>query len=158
MRHRFKTQSLAVLLLGLICHIHQSVTKEIIGFNCDVVDGAKYSEISLLNVDPCKNITPKYIEAEEVRMQVVQRRESENIETLHCTLKLSFATAFCGRDIAYTRVWNEVQSVTDQPVQVSKTQCTTAFVTKQLSFFDDGSYGSKQRSIKINLNDDFTAS
>ena len=90
-----------------------------------------------------------------LRLQVLQEIKTKAIEMIHCQLRVSMETAYCGKGV-YTRVWNGIERLSNEPVRVSEEQCSDAFITKKLRFDDNGRFASKGPEISIDLRNDLT--
>ena len=132
--------------------------KEIVGYDCEIGQSA-YSEVSLLNVKKCQNISAQYTKSGGNRVQVIQRVQFEDITIMSCNLQLTFEAAYCGLDVAtYSLGWDSVQLAADETAYVSRTQCTKAFLTRELQFFDTGEYASRGKVIAIGLGEGLRSS
>jgi hypothetical protein len=146
--------ALGILQILLVIGIAQSVKLQ--AFDCSMRNGANFSEVSLLNVAPCNNISARYDMGENTRIQIIQKVKKKEIDTINCQLRISIETAYCKNNQIYSRVWNGIERLTNEPVQISKSQCTEAFINKKLSFNDDGRFASLGPIITIDLRDDLT--
>ena len=133
-----------------------AIATDLTAYDCSIRNGANFSQISLLDVAECRNVSASYEEGDEIRVQIIQKLKEQQIETTNCQLRITMHTAYCSSNIVYTRVWNAIQSLTNEPVEITKKQCTDAFFTKNLIFDDDGRYGSKKPTISVKLRDDLT--
>ena len=95
--------------------------KEIVGYDCEIGQSA-YSEVSLLNVKKCQNISAQYTKSGGNRVQVIQRVQFEDITIMSCNIQLTFEAAYCGLDVAtYSLGWDSVQLAADETAYVSRT-------------------------------------
>ena len=154
---RLQTHNMAkILICSVLFLISDSTSTELLAHDCSIRNGANFSQISLLNVRECQNVSSNYEEGNEIHVQIIQRLRDREIETTNCQLRITMHTAYCASNLIYTRVWNAIESITNEPVRVTKKQCTDAFFTKTLTFDDDGRYGSKTTKISVKLRDDLT--
>ena len=132
--------------------------KTIVGFDCNFGESA-YQEVSLLGVKKCQNLSSQYEDPIASETQIIQRVEFEAIEIMNCRAHLTFEAAYCGLNIAtYSLGWDSVELAADESALITKSQCAEAFLSKELKLYDRGDYGSKTKEIKIQLDEDLTAS
>ena len=144
-------------ILPMLTALRQVSTKKIIGYDCDLANGATYTEFSLLDVGKCRNVSNQFQERRESWAQVIKRKEEGEIEVTHCQVRLSWAVANCGTGV-YTRVWNQVDIVTGEMTKIEKERCLRAYDDKHLSLNNyRNNYGASTKTIEISLDDDRTA-
>ena len=68
----------------MLTALRQVSTKKIIGYDCDLANGATYTEFSLLDVGKCRNVSNQFQERRESWAQVIKRKEEGEIEVTHC--------------------------------------------------------------------------
>ena len=141
--------------IKLLLFLHIASAVKLQAYDCSMRNGAKFSEVSLLDVAPCNNVSAQYDQGERTEIQVLQEIKTKAIEMIHCQLRVSMETAYCGRGV-YTRVWNGIERLSNEPVRVSEEQCSDAFITKKLRFNDNGRFASKGPEISVDLRDDLT--
>lgn len=128
---------------------------KLLAYDCSMKNGAKFAEVSLLDVAPCNNISARYDEGKKTEIQILQEIKTKAIEMNHCQLRVSIETAYCGKGV-YSRVWNGIERLSNEPVRVTEEQCSDAFITKKLKFDDNGRFASKGSEISVDLRDDLT--
>ena len=89
--------------IKLLLLLHTTSAVKLQAYDCSMRNGAKFSEVSLLDVAPCNNVSARYEKGERTEIQVLQEIKTKAIEMIHCQLRVCMETAYCGKGV-YTRV------------------------------------------------------
>ena len=76
-------------------HSKNFKVKHLAAWDCDLKRNKQYNEFNLLRTKTCTNISENYREPLELRGQLIQAKQFENISVLSCKLKATFYISTC---------------------------------------------------------------
>ena len=132
-------------------HSKNFKVKHLAAWDCDLKRNKQYNEFNLLRTKTCTNISENYREPLELRGQLIQAKQFENISVLSCKLKATFYISTCDWKILGGYKLSKKKPIVRRVyLQLTRSECQRS-LNERILKYTDRIYYAKQDLLQIDL-------